>query len=323
MPLSPGAVLTVAAGVGLLAILAISRRQDARHRVRNVDMRNGGPAPRSLSEDAEPVTHRAARQLNHASSVLAFSVLADSGLEHYRGQFFNRAMYTPLAVSSLVLAVNAHGIVEKNPAWSGLRHAVQVGAGLTGLVGLGFHAYNVGKREGGYSWLNLFYAAPLGAPFALTMAGLLGAAAEHVRDADPEQAKILGLPAGSMLATGTAVGLLGTVAEAGLLHFRGAYHDPFMYAPVTVPPATAALAAWAAFGSSGGRVPTRWMLRATTALGLAGVAFHALGVARNMGGWRNWSQNVLNGPPLPAPPSFTGIALAGFAALDLLEARHG
>ena len=34
--------------------------------------------------------------------------------------------------------------------------------------------------------------------------------------------------------------------------------------------------------------------------------FHAYGVSRNMGGWRNWSQNVLNGPPLPAPPSFTG-----------------
>ena len=34
-----------------------------------------------------------------------------------------------------------------------------------------------------------------------------------------------------------------------------------------------------------------------------------------MGGWRNWRQNVLNGPPLPAPPSFTGLALAGLAAL--------
>ena len=38
-----------------------------------------------------------------------------------------------------------------------------------------------------------------------------------------------------------------------------------------------------------------------------------------MGGWRNWSQNVLNGPPMPAPPSFTGLALAGLAALSLIE----
>jgi len=49
------------------------------------------------------------------------------------------------------------------------------------------------------------------------------------------------------------------------------------------------------------------------------VGFHAFGVSRGMGGWRNWSQNLLNGPPLPAPPSFTGLALAGLAALGLLE----
>jgi hypothetical protein len=62
----------------------------------------------------------------------------------------------------------------------------------------------------------------------------------------------------------------------------------------------------------------------TAAVGLIGSLFHAWGVQRNMGGWRNWSQNVLNGPPLPAPPSFTGLALAGLAALGLLGARpHG
>jgi len=43
-------------------------------------------------------------------------------------------------------------------------------------------------------------------------------------------------------------------------------------------------------------------------------------VQRQMGGWRNWRQNVLNGPPIPAPPSFTGLSLAGLAVLALLEA---
>jgi hypothetical protein len=38
-----------------------------------------------------------------------------------------------------------------------------------------------------------------------------------------------------------------------------------------------------------------------------------------MGGWRNWRQTVLNGPPLPAPPSFTGLAMAGLAALGLMQ----
>jgi hypothetical protein len=40
-----------------------------------------------------------------------------------------------------------------------------------------------------------------------------------------------------------------------------------------------------------------------------------------MGGWRNWRQNLIDGPPLPAPPSFSGLALAGLAALALMRGR--
>jgi hypothetical protein len=39
-----------------------------------------------------------------------------------------------------------------------------------------------------------------------------------------------------------------------------------------------------------------------------------------MGGWRNLRQNLLSGPPLPAPPAFSALALAGNAALSLLQA---
>jgi hypothetical protein len=95
-----------------------------------------------------------------------------------------------------------------------------------------------------------------------------------------------------------------------------------MYLPVTVPPVAAALLGETALGRPrANRWLTRWWLRLTAALGLAGFGFHVFGVARNMGGWRNWQQNVLNGPPIPAPPSFTGLALAGLAALDLLDDR--
>jgi hypothetical protein len=98
-----------------------------------------------------------------------------------------------------------------------------------------------------------------------------------------------------------------------------------MMLPVTVPPVAAALLGAATIRPS--RFTTRlarWWLGLTALLGFAGVGFHAYGVSRNMGGWQNWSQNVLNGPPLPAPPSFTGLALAGLAALSLLEEKtHG
>lgn len=274
---------------------------------------------------ADGASVNAARRLNRAAGLLATSVLADSAVEHYRGSFENRAMYAPLVVAALSLAVSGHGIADRRTGAHTMRDTSYLLAGITGLIGTGFHIYNVIKRPGGVSWLNVFYGAPLGAPFALLLSGLLGIAAERVRDSKQSVPTLAGLPGGRATAAVTALGLLGTAGEAGLMHFRGAYQDPAMFLPVAVPPVAAGLLGHAAFArQSKNRWLTRWWLRLTAALGLAGVGFHAFGVSRNMGGWRNWSQNVLNGPPIPAPPSFTGLALAGLAALGLLEnARHG
>ena len=267
---------------------------------------------------------RAARRLNRASGLLAFSVLADSAVEHYRGRFQNPAMYTPLAVSSLALIASLHGTADRRRGAHRARDAIYAISGVTSLVGFGFHLYNVGKRPGGYrSMGNLFYGAPIGAPWALSLAGLFGFASERVRDNPPgRRVTVFGLPAGRLLTLLSSGGLLGTVGEVGLLHFRGAFQNPVMYVPVSLPPvAAAALAGTAAAPRL--RFLTRQLLRLTALMGFAGVGFHAYGVHRAMGGWRNWKQNVPDGPPLPAPPSFTGVALAGLAALRLLEDHDG
>jgi hypothetical protein len=272
-----------------------------------------------------PIEHsaavRAARRLNRAAGMLSASVLMDSAIEHYRGAFENHAMYTPLVVSTLTLAVSVHGNADQRPGAHRVRDLTYMLAALTGIVGTGFHIYNISKRVGGWSWQNLFYGAPVGAPMALVLAGLHGAAAERVRDAPSGSIpRIVGLPAGRALATLTSLGLIGTAGEAGLLHFRGAYHNPFMLAPVTVPPVASAMLMGTAFGPARqNRRFTRWWMRLTALLGFVGVGFHCWGVQRNMGGWRNWTQNLQVGPPIPAPPSFTGLALAGLAALGLLE----
>jgi heme/copper-type cytochrome/quinol oxidase subunit 3 len=276
------------------------------------------PARRSAARE---LAKAAGRRLNGSAALLAFSVLADSAIEHYRGSFANRAMYAPLVTAALTLAGSLFGIADTRPKRHAVRDAIYAGAAATGLAGFCFHAYNILKRPGGLSWLNLFYAAPVGAPAALTLAGLFGRGAERVRGVPPRQRPtILGMPAGRTLAAVAAAGLAGTVGEAALLHFRGAYHDPAMVLPVTVPPVTAAILGAAALRPTAEtrRRARRW-LKLTALLGLGGVGFHAFGVARNMGGWRNWRQNVLNGPPLPAPPSFTGLALAGLAVLPLIE----
>jgi hypothetical protein len=297
-----------------------------------------------------------ARRLYQAAAMLAASVLSDSALEHYRGNFENPGMFTPLASAAVVLAcalrgagrdagtaVRAHGSARARARASAharlparrtdrpddarlatkSRYATvpYATACAVGAAGLGFHAYNVLRRPGGLSWANLFYAAPLGAPAALLLAGVIGLAARPVAAGAPTLA---GLPSGRALCGLAAFGLAGTSAEAALLHFRGAFQHPAMWVPVTVPPVTAVMLAGAALpGAPGPRRLTHALLKACTWLGMLGMGFHARGIARQMGGWRNWSQNVLAGPPLPAPPSFSALALAGRAALALRAAQEG
>jgi uncharacterized membrane protein YphA (DoxX/SURF4 family) len=95
-----------------------------------------------------------------------------------------------------------------------------------------------------------------------------------------------------------------------------------MVIPVTVPPIAAGLLVGASAAPGRSHPLARWVLRLVAAAGLIGSGFHAYGIGRNMGGWRNWSQNILNGPPLPAPPAFTALAIAGLAALSLIERRR-
>jgi hypothetical protein len=267
-----------------------------------------------------------ARTFNRSSALLALSVLADSAMEHYRGSFDNPAMYTPLIVSVASLLAGMHGGHDRAAQRHSVRDAVFISAALAGVAGTGFHLYNITKRPGRLSWHNFFYAAPVGAPMALLLSGTLGAAAERLRDEPAHEPRLLGMPAGQALALLTSAGLVGTLGEVALLHFRGSFQNPAMYAPVVISPVAAALLANSALVAPGSRwfprALTRFWLRVTTALGFIGVAFHARGVARNQGGWRNWSQNLFNGPPLPAPPSFSALALAGLAALRLRETER-
>ncbi|ABE37146.1 putative membrane protein [Paraburkholderia xenovorans LB400] len=315
----PG-LIGAAAGAAALAAIAVNRgrAQTARgsHQGSHSGSDGGSHQPEALQHIA------AARSFNRGSALLALSVLADSAMEHYRGSFENPAMYTPLISSTLSLLAGLHGGGDPRSNRHPARHAIYLTAALAGVSGTAFHLYNVTRRPGGWSWNNLFHAAPIGAPMALLLSGALGATAERLRDQPSVDPELFGMPAGRALGLLVAAGLVGTVAEAGLLHFRGSFQNPAMYAPVSLPPIAAALLAQAALGEPRGRWFTRLWLRVTAALGLIGAGFHARGIARHQGGWRNWSQNLFNGPPLPAPPSFSALALAGLAALRLRETEQ-
>jgi hypothetical protein len=301
-PLSNRALLAAGAaliGVGLAGALMRRRR---------------APLPRHRSDP-----YRAcARGLNRGAAMLAASVVADSAMEHFRGNYENRAMVLAPLVATATMATAMHGRSPKAVA-----NAVFGTALAVGTAGLGFHLYNITKRPGGLSWQTIFYAAPFAAPGALAFAGVLGLASARV-----PRARYLRRSTQRKLATGLAwsvsASLMVTAAEVWVLHFRGAFHDPLMFVPVTVVPAAAlSLAHSGARPTAQNLTVSRWLLRLTGFVGLVGAGFHAYGVSRNMGGFANWSQNLFAGPPLPAPPSFTGLAFAALGTLTLLQARGG
>jgi hypothetical protein len=304
------------AAVSAAALLQAGRAIRAKPPARSSSM----PEPRAAWPES-----REARALHGSAALLAASVLADSATEHYRGSFKNPGMYASLIGSVMTLLAGLSGAVGLGARRPVARAGAYATACGVGAAGTGFHLYNLLRRPGGPSWLNLFYSAPPGAPAALSLAGALGLAADRLERAPKaDSARLLGWPAGRALAGLTGFGLAGTVGEAGLLHFRGAFQNPFMFAPLTAPPIAAALMLRAAISPlSDRRFPlTRLWLKATAVLGLVGVGFHAFGVSRAMGGWRNWTQNLIDGPPLPAPPSFSALAVAGLSALSLIEREH-
>jgi len=299
-----------------LARLMHATRDDVRH----------SPRLREASQPIEPVAATPAagpvRLLHAAAAILGGSVLFDSAVEHYRGSFQNRAMFLPPISAMLNIGSSAHGIASRDTDAHPLRSLSYVASLAIGALGAGFHLYNVTKRVGGFGWQNLFYGAPLGAPAALALSGVVGLAADRIaaNEKHTGEATLLGLPAGRTLAALTSLGLMGTVSEAGLMHFRGNFQNPAMYLPVTLPPVAAVVLAGAALRPTRrSRKAAKTWLGVTSVLGVAGVALHCYGVSRAMGGRRNWRQNVVDGPPIPAPPSFTGLALAGLAALTLIE----
>lgn len=260
----------------------------------------------------DEVHRHAARRARQGGMLLAMSAGIDGVTEHYRGEFHRWEMYLGPAASAGALAASALREGMPRPA----RNAMLLAAVVSGVAGHVYHAQNILRRPGGLCWTNLFYAAPIGAPGSVALAGLAGLAATELERQQPEAPR----RQGRWMAAGTVAGLLGTSAEVALLHFRGAFHNPAMYMPVILPPVAALALGSAAVRPSPNRLRlARRLLGATAMMGLIGTAFHAWGVHRNMGGWRNWQQNLQVAPPLPAPPSFTGVAMVGLGAISLLE----
>jgi hypothetical protein len=254
------------------------------------------------------------------AALQALIVMPDAFIGHYRSGFDLRAQYAPFIVG-LLLAVSAVAAAIVPHVRGVARAAVIAGmlALVGGLIGVGYHHwYGITTKPGGYRWLlhHLMHHAPPLAPLALFAAGaleVLGA----VGASGTEQ--VFGTPIRGLALAVVGVTLAGATLQAGLLHYRGSYHNPAMYLPVVVLPLAGIAAVWSAISPGGASlVLASSLLWATFLSGFIGAGMHLRGMDRQMGGLYLGVAAILEAPPPGAPLFVAAVGAGGLVALQLL-----
>jgi hypothetical protein len=112
---------------------------------------------------------------------------------------------------------------------------------------------------------------------------------------------------------------MGAVLQTGILHYRGAFNNPLMYAPFVAPLSAVCASVWTLLAAS--HVASRTLavlLWLTFLTGFVGLGMHLRGLSRQMGGLYVALFNWLEGPPACAPALFAGFAAVGLIAIYLL-----
>jgi len=103
-------------------------------------------------------------------------------LEHLKGSFGDKWMWTPLVLTPPLTAAGIAGVASERAAKTALPF-ISALYFLDGLIGVVTHIRGVRKRPGGFNELqyNLTMGPPLLAPGSLCLVGALGLAAAIVR----------------------------------------------------------------------------------------------------------------------------------------------
>ena len=121
--------------------------------------------------------------------LLAFSTAASAPalgleiyLEHYKGSFGDKWMWTPLVLTPPLTAAGVAGFASERASRTVLP-AVSALYFLDGLAGVVTHIQGIRKRPGGFkeAHYNLVMGPPLLAPGSLCLVGALGLAAAIVK----------------------------------------------------------------------------------------------------------------------------------------------
>jgi hypothetical protein len=136
-----------------------------------------------IARTVENVRHGRMQKLLAAATAFSAPPLAfEVYLEHYKGSFGDKWMWTPIVLTPPLTAAGIAGVFSEKAAmtWLPLFGALYA---LDGIIGIVTHFEGVRKKPGGFSepTYNLVMGPPLLAPGSLTMVGTFGVVAALVR----------------------------------------------------------------------------------------------------------------------------------------------
>jgi hypothetical protein len=134
--------------------------------------RKRAPAARVL---ANLRAGRMQKTLAGAAALTAPPLALEIYLEHYKGSFGDKWMWTPIVLTPPLTAAGIAAVFSERAAKSVLP-AISALYCLDGIIGLVTHVQGVRKKPGGFSepTYNLVMGPPLLAPGALLMIGAFG-----------------------------------------------------------------------------------------------------------------------------------------------------
>ncbi len=276
------------------------------------------------------------------SAVAGFSGLLgglEVTLQHYRGSYNQRVMYSPVILGLLLFAAGAGGAASPRLARSVLPVA-SAALLADGVVGFGFHVRGIARKPGGWRIpiTNLVMGPPIFAPLLLGIGGFLGLVASMLR---PERShrRLLRFVSSSlrspgwlatnvregrfqsMLAGATAVSAALNGSEALYSHYKTNFRYRAQWIPVAIAPPLVAAGVAAVFSDRAARYALAPLSAVAVAAGSVGVFYHARGVARRPGGMGHPVYNLTYGPPVFAPLLFAASGFLGILT-SLLRRRR-
>ena len=125
---------------------------------------------------------RMQRSLSLTAGACAAGLAFEIYLEHYKGSFADKWMWTPIALTPPLAAAGAAGVFSERVAKTWLP-AVSALYAADGVIGVVTHLRGVARKPGGFSeaTYNLVMGPPLLAPGSLALVGGMGLVAAAAR----------------------------------------------------------------------------------------------------------------------------------------------